>query len=151
MRKLLKESFVPYPVEEVFGFFSKPENLNLLTPESLQFRILTALPVEMKQGALIDYSIKLGGIPFRWRTEITAWEPPFRFIDTQLKGPYKVWIHEHTFAPSGTGTIVTDSVSYLAPGWIIEPLIHSFFIRGRLEHIFDYREKKLKSIFKDND
>ncbi len=151
MRNLFKETFVPFSTEEIFDFFSKPENLNLLTPDSLRFRILSALPLEMKQGTIIDYSIKLGAIPFKWRTEITAWEPPFRFVDTQLKGPYRVWIHEHTFIPKDSGTIVRDSVSYLAPGWIIEPVIHRLLIKNKLEDIFDYREKKLKSIFKDND
>lgn len=147
IRNLTQECFIKHPVEAVFDFFSKAENLNLITPPELHFKILTSLPVEMKKGALIDYKIKLNGIPFKWRTEITAWEPPFRFVDEQIKGPYKVWIHEHTFTQTPEGAIIKDSVDYIPKGGIFEPIIHSLLVRKKLEHIFDYRQNKLSLIF----
>ena len=147
MRKLTKECLIKKPIEEVFNFFSKAENLNLITPEELQFRILTPLPINMQKGVLIDYKIKINGFAFKWRSEITEWLPPFKFIDTQIKGPYSVWIHEHTFMPHPEGTIVKDEIDYLSRGWILEPVIQKLFVRKNLEHIFDYRQKKLKRIF----
>lgn len=147
MRKLTKECLIKKPIEEVFSFFSKAENLDLITPEELQFRILTPLPVNMQKGALIDYKIKIYGVPFKWRTEITEWLPPFKFVDTQIKGPYSVWMHTHTFTPHPEGTIVKDEIEYLSRGWILEPFIQKLFVKKNLEHIFDYRQKKLKLIF----
>lgn len=150
MRKLIKETLFKRPISEVFGFFSNAENLNLLTPQNFHFRILTPQPLKIQKGSIIDYKISLKGIPVKWRTEITEWEPPYRFVDVQLKGPYKVWVHEHTFAEKDGGTLVTDKVSYLSKGWILEPVLQKLFINKNLEEIFDYREKKLKLIFKDD-
>lgn len=147
LRTISREAAVNAPIEEVFAFFAKAENLNIITPPELNFKIITPLPIEMKQGNLIDYRIKLSGISFKWKTEITNWEPPYRFVDTQLKGPYRVWIHEHTFRSHLNTTIVKDVVSYLPPGWIFEPVIHSLAVKKKLEHIFDYRMEKIKSIF----
>ena len=147
IRNITREILVKHPIDAVFDFFSKAENLNLITPPELNFKILTPLPIEMKKGTVIDYKIKLSGLPFNWKTGITSWEPPFRFVDTQIKGPYKVWIHEHTFTETQQGTVIKDSVDYLPKGWIAEPLIHNLFVRKRLEHIFDYRQNKLSLIF----
>lgn len=134
-------------IEKVFDFFSKAENLNLITPPVLGFLIKTPLPVEMKKGKLIDYKIKLNGIPFDWRTEITKWDPPFLFEDTQIKGPYKMWIHEHKFADKDGMTRMTDTVKYLSPGGIFEFIPHNLFVRKKVETIFDYREKVLTELF----
>ncbi len=150
MRTVIRESTINRPIEEVFAFFSKAENLNLLTPEKLRIKILTPLPIKMSKGTLIDYKIRLGGLPFKWRTEITLWEPPVKFIDVQAKGPYKVWIHEHLFRANGSSTVMIDKVDYISKGWFLEPLINRLFVQKRLEEILDYREKKLKLIFKDD-
>jgi ligand-binding SRPBCC domain-containing protein len=150
MRRVVRESTVDRPLEEVFAFFSKAENLNQLTPEKLHFKILTPLPIKMGKDTLIDYKIRLGGVTFKWRTEITEWEPPYRFVDVQLKGPYKVWIHEHLFKANGSGTTMIDTVDYLLKGWFLEPVIHKLFVKKKLEEILDYRENKLKLIFKDD-
>ncbi|MBE2228595.1 MAG: SRPBCC family protein [Ignavibacteria bacterium] len=147
LRTLSREISVKRPIEEVFDFFAKAENLNIITPPELNFKILTPSPIEMKQGTLIDYRIKLSGVPFKWKTEITNWEPPFRFVDTQLKGPYKIWIHEHTFSSHLNTTIIKDEVTYLPPGWIMEPVIHKLTVKKKLERIFDYRTEKIRSIF----
>ncbi len=135
------------PLEEVFAFFSDAANLEKLTPDFLRFQILTEQPVDMKSGALIDYRIKVRGLPMRWRTRISVWEPPHRFVDEQLKGPYRMWIHEHTFRDVDGGTEVRDTVRYRAPGWIMEPLIHRLFVGPDIDRIFHYRHKILEKLF----
>jgi ligand-binding SRPBCC domain-containing protein len=138
------------PLNEVFEFFSKAENLNEITPPMLRFKILSPLPIEMKKGTLIDYSIVMHGIPFKWKTKITDWNPGVSFTDEQLKGPYRVWRHQHVFAAEGEFTRMTDIVYYLSPGWIFEPLIEKFFIKKKVKEIFSFRELKLKQLFPEN-
>jgi hypothetical protein len=144
---IVRKTVINRPIEEVFEFFSKAENLNLLTPPELQFKILTPLPIKMKAGTLIDYKIKLNGIPFLWKTEISTWKVNECFVDQQLKGPYRVWHHTHSFKSIDGGTEMTDEVKYLSPGWFLEPIIQVLFIKKKVESIFDYRNQKLKEIF----
>jgi ligand-binding SRPBCC domain-containing protein len=129
------------PLPEVFSFFSKPENLALLTPEHLGFMILTPSPVEMRRGAIIDYTIQQMGIPIRWRSIITAYEPPYQFVDEQLKGPYSFWHHTHTFSESDDGTLIHDVVRYSMPFGVFGRIAHRLFVRRRLEQIFQYRSQ----------
>ena len=137
---------LPYPRPQIFDFFSRAENLNLLTPPWLHFAILTPPPIVMQQGTVIQYRIKLRGIPVRWTSEITHWEPPFRFTDTQTRGPYRLWIHCHHFqeTPDGHGTITTDTVTYNVPGG---QLINHLFVAPELQKIFDYRQAQLRQLF----
>jgi ligand-binding SRPBCC domain-containing protein len=139
------------PLSEVFDFFSKAENLNEVTPPDLHFNILTPLPIDMKKGALIDYRIKLFGIPFGWRTLISAWEPPYRFVDEQIKGPYKLWHHEHTFEEKDGYVLMIDHVQYLSPGWFLEPIIDKLFVSKQLEYIWNYRAERFKVLFGKKD
>lgn len=139
---------LPYSRDQVFEFFSKAENLELITPSWLKFNIMTPTPVEMFNGQLIDYKLKLFGLPFKWKTEITVWDPPNRFIDTQLKGPYVSWVHEHRFVEQGEKTVVYDKVEYKVPGWILSPIINKLFVRSNVEQIFKYRTKVIQEIFK---
>ena len=127
----------------MFDFFSRAENLERLTPSSLRFRILTPTPIEMREGALIDYQLRLNGIPLKWRSLISTWDPPNVFVDTQLKGPYKQWIHTHRFtALDAERTLIEDEVRYRLPfgpfGAIALPIV-----RKQVEGIFDYRETAL--------
>jgi ligand-binding SRPBCC domain-containing protein len=145
---LVTTTIIDKPIGEMFDFFSKAENLNKITPPELSFNILTPLPFEMKKGTLIDYKIKLNGIPMKWKTKISVWEPPFRFIDEQLKGPYVKWIHEHRFESLGNKTRMTDTIEYLSPGWILEPVINKLFVENKVKAIFNYRETKLKELFR---
>jgi ligand-binding SRPBCC domain-containing protein len=138
------EQWLPRPIDEVFPFFAKAANLETLTPPFLKFHILTPEPVEMRVGALIDYRISVHGLPIRWRTEIVAWDPPHRFIDVQLKGPYRLWHHTHTFAEKDGGTLCTDDVRYHPIGGT---LINTFFVRRDIETIFAYRTQRLKELF----
>jgi ligand-binding SRPBCC domain-containing protein len=110
----------------------------------LHFEILTPLPLTMKPGALIDYRLRLYGIPIRWQSKISVWEPPHRFVDRQIRGPYRVWIHEHTFAEVDGGTLVGDTVEYAAPGGM---LLQKLFLARDLRRIFAYRQERLRQKF----
>jgi ligand-binding SRPBCC domain-containing protein len=138
------ELWLPRPRTELFPFFADAANLEAITPPWLSFSIQTPRPIEMRPGALIDYRLKVHGIPLRWRTEITVWEPPVRFVDQQLRGPYQLWVHEHRFEERDGGTLVIDHVRYRAPGG---PLVERWLVRPDVERIFNYRQEKLQEIF----
>lgn len=142
--ELRTEQWLPRPLSEVFDFFADAGNLQILTPDWLDFSILTPRPVDMRIGALIDYRLRLRKIPVRWQSEITAWDPPHRFIDEQRRGPYKHWIHEHTFAEKDGGTLVRDHVRYDVPGGA---LVHRTMVGPDLRRIFRYRQEKLAALF----
>jgi len=147
MHELRRQTQVSAPVEDVFNFFSDAANLDRITPAWLDFRILTPQPIVMELNTIFDLSLKLCGMRFRWSSQITLWDPPHVFVDEQTKGPYSYWHHTHRFSETEAGTIKEDLVRYAVPGWLMEPSIHSKFVRPRLEKIFDFREKKLKQIF----
>jgi len=134
------------PRPEVFAFFADAANLEAITPPELRFHISTPLPITMRKDAIIDYRLRLRGIPFSWRTRIAEWEPPLRFVDEQLRGPYALWEHTHTFttAPDG-GTLVQDTVRYQLPlgplGRLALPLV-----RRDLSRIFGYREVRVRQL-----
>jgi ligand-binding SRPBCC domain-containing protein len=142
--KLKTEIWLPQKKTMVFSFFADPQNLEDLTPGWLHFEILTPLPLQMKPGVLIDYRLRLYGISLRWQSEITAWEPPTRFVDRQTRGPYRLWIHEHTFCEHEEGTVVGDSVVYAVTGG---SLVQKLFVAPDLTRIFDYRHEVLQSLF----
>lgn len=132
------------PLDEVFTFFSDARNLEHLTPPWLRFEVLTPEPIEMTAGALIDYRLRWRGLPIRWRTEIEVWEPTVRFVDRQIRGPYRLWRHEHLFEEHRGGTMVEDRVEYAAIGG---RLAHNLVVNRDVETIFAYRRGALKSIF----
>jgi hypothetical protein len=146
---LLAEQFVARPLFEVFEFFSRPENLARITPPSLGFVILTPSPIEMKAGTLIDYTIRLAGIPLRWRTLISVYDPPNRFVDEQLKGPYAYWHHTHRFSSVEGGTMIHDEIRYALPFGPFGMLAHCLFVRRNLERIFSYRKVAVEKILVD--
>jgi len=148
-RILKREQEIARPLKEVFAFFEKPENLAKITPPSLGFKILTPLPIEMREGALIDYTVNVFGLPQRWTTLITAYDPPHRFVDTQIKGPYDFWHHTHTFKEIDAGTLITDEVRYVLPFGLLGELAHIFVIEGQLRHIFNYRAQVIEKIFSE--
>lgn len=135
------------PLDDIFNFFSRAENLDEVTPDDLGFSILTPLPISMKVGTLIDYRITLMGVPFFWRTMISDWEPPYRFVDQQLKGPYVFWHHEHTFKQCDGYVLMTDRVHYLSPGGVLEPLVDSLFVRGQLNKMWKFRGERFAELF----
>ena len=144
IREFQSELWLPLPPEKLFPFFADAANLDAITPPWLNFRIVTPGPVDMREGALIDYRLRVRGLPLRWRTRINAWEPPHRFEDEQLRGPYRQWIHEHTFEARDGGTLARDRVRYAVP---LDWLVHDWLVRPDIEKIFRHRSEMLKRRF----
>ena len=132
---------VELPVGRAFEFYADAHNLEKLTPPWMAFEVITPGPIEMRPGALIDYRINVHGLPMRWRTRIDAWEPPFRFIDVQLRGPYSRWEHTHTFQADGDDAVlIGDRVRYVLPLGPLGEIAHVALVKRDLKRIFDYRE-----------
>jgi len=148
MRTFLHTSSVVLPLspEELFPFFAEARNLETLTPPWLRFEVVTPEPVEMRSGTLIDYRLAWRGLPIRWRTVIEAWEPPHRFVDRMLKGPYRLWVHEHTFTAVAGGTRCDDRVEYAVPGGL---LVQRLAVGRDVERIFAFRTGRLRELFGD--
>ena len=140
-----KQRTLERSITEVFEFFSDAHNLAVITPPQLRLEVLTPAPVEMLPGTRIDYRLRLRGIPIRWQSEITDWNPPHGFVDEQRRGPYRLWRHIHTFDETENGVVVGDSVAYAVWGG---GLVNKFFVRPDIEKIFAYRSKKLDEIFR---
>lgn len=146
MKEFLLETelWLPRPLADVFAFFSDARNLETITPPWLNFEVITPGPILMQSGTLIDYRIRIHGFPVRWRTEITRWQPPHQFVDEQLRGPYKLWHHTHTFAEHNGGTLCADRVRYFPRGGAI---MNRLFVRRDVENIFGYRSRRLRELF----
>ena len=138
---------IPKPRPEVFAFFADASNLERLTPDFLGFRILTPEPIEMKAGVIIDYSLRLYGVSLKWKTRIETFEPEVRFVDTQLKGPYRYWQHLHEFEEVEEGTRMRDVVNYELPLGPLGTMARVLFVRRSLERIFGYRRRAVSEIF----
>ncbi len=145
--QLERQQFFPYPREEVFAFFADAYNLEAITPDFLHFRILTPRPIMMQAGTLIDYTLRLFGIPFRWQTRIEAFEPQHSFTDIQRHGPYRYWHHRHEFFEVPGGTLVRDHVDYALPFGFLGTVAHACLLRRTLDGIFDYRFTRLCHLF----
>jgi hypothetical protein len=142
--------WLPLPPDELFTFFGDAHNLERITPDLLGFKVLTPAPIDMHAGTLIDYKLRVRGVPLRWRTRIEAWDPPHRFIDNQLRGPYQRWHHTHTFAPQDGGTRCTDVVRYRPPGGPLAPLINKLAVQRDVLAIFRHRAQWLDNHFSDD-
>jgi ligand-binding SRPBCC domain-containing protein len=139
---------VPKPLAEVFTFFSDPFNLEAITPPWMHFGIRSISDPSIREGTEIHYGLKVRGVPLRWTSRITGWDPPHRFVDEQVRGPYRLWVHTHTFEARGNETVVGDHVRY-APigGWLADRLL----VRADLNRIFDYRHQRLAELMRPTD
>jgi ligand-binding SRPBCC domain-containing protein len=135
---------LPRAPEDVFPFFADAFNLQAITPAWLHFRVLTPQPLEMAAGTLLEYRLRLHGLPLRWLTRIEVWEPPVRFADVQVRGPYRLWHHTHTFEPSGAGTLMGDRVRYALPLGPVGEVAHAALVRRDLERIFAFRHAAVR-------
>ena len=144
---LRRQAFIPAPLDDVFDLFSNAHNLEQITPDWLHFRVLTEGPIEMKVGSRIRYRLRIGGVPLRWDTCITRWEPGRSFVDRQERGPYRFWDHTHTFAPVGDGVRMGDMVRYALPFGPLGRLAHALWVRDALARIFDYRFDRIGELF----
>jgi len=145
---LTASMWLPLPRREVFPFFADARNLEAITPPLLRFEIVTKGEIDMRKGALIDYRIRIRGVPVRWRTRIAAWDPGVRFIDEQIRGPYRLWEHEHTFEDEDGGTRIGDRVRYRAPGGAI---VNALLVQRDLLKIFNYRQQRIRELLTDTD
>jgi ligand-binding SRPBCC domain-containing protein len=142
---LVREQWVPQPIDAAFAFFSDPANLQALTPPWLDFRI-TESPAQLQVGSLIRYKLRWHGLPVRWTTRIAEWQPPHRFVDIQLSGPYALWHHQHQLTSAGAGTSIRDEVTYALPLGALGNIAHSLLVRKDVERIFDYRIQRMRQI-----
>jgi len=153
--RLVVAQRIPRALETVWTFFSRPENLKLLTPPYMEFAILSPVPEKMQAGLIIEYRVRpLWNLPMRWVTEITHLhgpedgEPPYFFVDEQRFGPYRFWHHRHIFTPQSDGTLLMqDIVHYAVPGGKLGTLFHPLIVRPRLEEIFRFRQEKVRTLF----
>lgn len=136
------------PLAELFPFFADAHNLGRITPSWLRFEVLNQGPIAMQVGTVIDYRIRWRGLPLRWRSEISVWDPPFRFVDRQVRGPYRLWHHEHRFEERDGGSEITDRVAYAVWGG---SLIERLFVRRDVVAIFAYRRRRLAELFPSAD
>ena len=147
VQTLVREHRLPGTPAEVFPFFADAGNLEAITPPWLRFRIVTPRPIAMHEGALIEYRLRLRGLPIRWRTRIDAWDPGVRFVDRQLSGPYRLWHHTHTFEPlPGGDTLMRDEVRYELPLGALGEVAHRMLVRRDLARIFDHRAHRIRAL-----
>jgi ligand-binding SRPBCC domain-containing protein len=141
------EQWVAGDPDDVFEFFSDARNLERITPPHLKFNVLDVSTNELREGTLIDYALRLHGLPIRWQSRIEDWKPNDRFVDVQTRGPYALWQHRHEFEPHEGGTIVRDRVRYRMPLGALGDLVAGSFVRSDLRRIFDYRRVQMMSLF----
>lgn len=142
-----REQWVPLAPEALFPFYADPVNLERITPPFLRFRVVHSSDAALRDGALIDYRLRLHGLPISWRSRIETWRPPAAFVDQQVRGPYALWHHLHTFEPHDGGTVVRDQVRYRLPGGALGQLVAGRLVARDLAHIFDYRRAVVARLF----
>ena len=141
-----RKQWVPQPLEKIFEFFAKAENLEELTPPFLHFQI-TLAPPRMEAGARIEYKLRVHGLPIHWRTIIEEWDPPKQFVDHQAKGPHELWHHTHRFSAENGGTWIEDTVRYALPFGPIGRIVNRVMVSRDVNAIFDYRERRVRELF----
>ena len=133
---------LPFGLRETFAFFADASNLEKITPPELSFHILTPQPIDIIEGSEIDYQLRLYGLPLSWRARITNWNPPHRFVDEQIQGPYKLWVHLHRFYQQNGSTKVVDEVRYQLPLWPLGEVVYPL-VAAQLRRIFRFRKQAI--------
>ena len=146
---LRREQWIPRPIGEVFAFFADARNLEEITPPWLGFRILSIDSSPISAGSRIRYRLRLHGIPIYWRTEIREWNSPYRFVDVQRSGPYRLWHHTHRFEAHGNRTKMIDVVRYALPFGVVGRIVHALNVRSSVRRIFDYRRQRIDELFEE--
>jgi ligand-binding SRPBCC domain-containing protein len=141
-----REQWLDRPIDEVFAFFSDATNLEAITPTWLRFSVITPPPIAMGPGTLIEYQLRWRQVLLRWTTIIEVWDPPHKFVDVQLRGPYRLWHHTHTFEAQRGGTLIRDEVRYRLPLLWLGTALHRLAIRRDLEAIFDERTRRVREL-----
>jgi ligand-binding SRPBCC domain-containing protein len=144
---LQRRQMIQAPLADVFAFFSEAGNLDRITPPWLHFKVIDKTDHELKAGTLIHYKLAWHGMPMGWTTLIEEWSPPARFVDVQLKGPYRLWRHTHSFEACDGGTMIKDTVEYAVPFGVLGNLFAGWMVRRDVERIFDYRTAQIAEIF----
>lgn len=147
IQRLYQTQLIKRNLADVFSFFENPQNLAKITPPKMGFKILTPLPIRMRQGTLIDYVVNIMAVPVRWTSLITEYDPPHKFVDEQLKGPYSFWHHEHFFRATPDGTVIEDVVHYSLPLGFLGRLVEPILVRPQLKAIFEYRQRVIADFF----
>lgn len=147
VRTLLREQWVPSPLPEVFAFFSEARNLERITPPWLHFSILKQTDRELKAGTLIYYKLAWHGLPLAWTSRIEEWRPPNLFVDVQVKGPYCLWSHTHTFEARDGGTLIRDTVRYAVPMGALGDFCAGRLVRHDVNQIFNCRARQISLLF----
>jgi ligand-binding SRPBCC domain-containing protein len=147
MFTLERHQRIARPIDDVFAFFSRAENLQDITPAWLDFGIVWVSTPELQRGTLIRYALRWRSLPVRWTTEIIRWEPPVRFVDQQISGPYKLWHHEHRFERQGSATLMHDTVRYALPFGVVGAIVHATMVGRDVNSIFDYRAERIRALF----
>jgi ligand-binding SRPBCC domain-containing protein len=146
---LQREQLILCPIQQVFEFFADVQNLEAITPPWLNFKVLSKLPIEMRQDAEIEYQLSWRFIGLHWKTLIRQWEPPHFFVDVQMRGPYKLWEHTHSFRPDNGGTRMLDTVRYELPFGVLGSIAHAIKVRRDLDRIFDFRAATIDRLFRE--
>ena len=150
MHKYSCELLVNAPLKDVFEFFNRPENLVKLMPSFMSFQLLTPGKLETKAGAVFDYKVHVFGIPNRWTTYISSYDPPHSFSDIQLKGPNSYWHHTHSFKETKDGIIVTDTIHYLLPFGPLGKLANFIVMKPIIKKLFNHRKAVVAKLFEPN-
>lgn len=141
-----RQTRLSHPIDRVFDFFSRAENLEAITPPWIRFRVLTPPPIELREGTLIEYALRIRGLPMRWVSRIVGWNPPHSFTDIQVRGPYRFWEHTHSFIPIDGETEMTDAVLYALPFGPLGVLANRLLVARDLRAIFDYRASRIETL-----
>lgn len=146
VHRLTRSQHLHRPIGEVFAFFARAHNLEQITPSWLRFEVRGTEPAQMGEGTLIHYRLRLHGLPLDWTSRIEEWDPGRGFVDQQVRGPYRMWHHRHTFTGDGTDTLIADEVHYALPLGRLGELAHALLVKRDLERIFDHRQAAVRGL-----